>query len=91
MPAMSFDQIWKAVKELPVKQQRRLRKLMDALRFKCQPLTPEDEADLLLLKEGVIDTIPRPPTAADLKAFREYKPIEVEEKPLSESIIEERG
>jgi hypothetical protein len=90
MAAMSFDQIWEAVKNLPPQHQRRLRKLLDALRFHSRPLTPEDEAKLVLLKEGVIRSIPRPPTEAGLKAFQEYQPIEVQGKPLSETIIEER-
>ncbi len=90
MATISFDHIWEAVKNLPAKQQRRLRRLLNALRFKSQPLTPLDEADLLLLQEGVIRSIPRPPTEADIQAFREYNPIDVEGKPLSETIIEER-
>jgi hypothetical protein len=90
MAAITFDQIWEAVKDLPRKEQRRLRKLLDALRFLSRPLTPEEEADLLLLKEGVISSIPRPPTEAEIKAFRDYQPIDVEGKPLSETIIEER-
>jgi hypothetical protein len=91
MSGITFDQVWEAVKTLPPGQRRRLRKLLEALRFKRQPLTPEDELDLLLLKDGVIDRVPRPPTEAEVKAFREYKPIDVEGKPLSETIIEERG
>lgn len=90
MAMLSFDQVWEVIQTLTPSQQRRLRKLLDALRFKRQPLTPEDELDLLLLKDGVIDRIPRPPTEADIKAFEEYKPVPIEGKPLSETIIEER-
>jgi hypothetical protein len=90
MATLNFDQVWEAVKTLTPRQQRRLRKLLDALRFKRQPLTPEDELQLLLLKDGVIDRIPRPPTEADIKAFEEYKPVKIEGKPLSETVIEER-
>jgi hypothetical protein len=90
MAAMSFDQIWEAVKNLSPQQQGRLRKLLDTLRFHSRPLTPEDEAELMLLKEGVIRRIPRPSTEAGLKAFRESQPVEVQGKPLSETVIEER-
>ncbi|HWG44959.1 MAG TPA: hypothetical protein VN688_19475 [Gemmataceae bacterium] len=90
MSLMNFDQVWEAVKTLPSDQQRRLRRLLNALRFKRQPLTPEDELQLLLLKDGVIDGIPRPPTDAENKAYEEYKPVPIEGKPLSETIIEER-
>ena len=44
----------------------------------------------LMLKDGVLDHIPRPLTQADIKAFEEYKPVPIEGKPLSETIIEER-
>ena len=90
MAALSFDQVWQAVKSLTPLQQKRLRKLLDALRFKQQPLTPEDELQLLLLKDGVIDHIPRPLTDAEIRAFEEYKPVPIEGKPLSETVIEER-
>jgi hypothetical protein len=90
MADISFDQIWEAIKNLPPKQQRRLRKLLDALRLKSRLLSPEDKADLLLLQEGAISKIPLPPTAADIQAFREYKPIDIDGKPLSATIIEER-
>ena len=90
MATLSFDEVWQAVKMLTPRQQRRLRKLLDALRFKQQPLTPEDELQLLLLKDGVIDHIPRPLTDAEIGAFQEYKPVPIEGKPLSETVIEER-
>jgi hypothetical protein len=90
MSPINFDQVWEAVKTLTPSQRRRLRKLIDALRFKGQPLTPQDELDLLLLKDGVIDRIPRPATDLAIKAFEEYQPVPIEGKPLSETIIEER-
>jgi hypothetical protein len=90
MSLLNFDQVWEAVKTLPPRQQRRLRKLLAALRFKRQPLTPEEELQLRLLKDGLIDHIPRPPTESDVTAFDEYKPVPIEGKPLSETVIEER-
>lgn len=90
MAALSFDQVWQAVQSLTPRQQRRLRKLLDALRFMHRPLTPEEQLQLLLLKDGVIDHVPRPATQADVQAFQEYKPVPIEGKPLSETVIEER-
>jgi hypothetical protein len=60
MAALNFDQMVQAVQALTPRQQRHLRKLPDALRIKQQPLTPEDELQLLLLllKDGVIYHIP---------------------------------
>lgn len=90
MSALNFDQAWQAVQTLTPRQQQRLRKLLEALRFMHQPLTPEEQLQLLLLKDGVIDHVPRPLTEAERQAFQEYKPVPIEGKPLSETIIEER-
>ena len=90
MVALNFDQVWQAVQTMTPRQQRRLGKLLDALRFMSQPLTPDEQLQLFLLKDGVIDQIPRPLTEADKQAFQEYKPVPIEGKPLSETIIEER-
>lgn len=90
MSIVNFDQVWEAVKTLPPRQQHRLRKLLDALRFKRQPLRRAEKPQLLLLKDGVIDRISRPFTEADNKAFDEYQPVPMEGKPLSETVIEER-
>jgi len=85
-----FDQVWEAVKAMTPPQQRRLRKLLDVLCGQHQPLAPKAELQLRLLKEGVIDHIPRPPTKAEVKVFKEYQPVPIEGKPLSETVIEER-
>jgi hypothetical protein len=87
---LSFDEVWEAIKKLKPSQQRRLRKLLDALRSKRQPLSPEDELGLVLLKDGVIDAIPRPLSEVEDQAFEDYQPVPIEGKPLSETIIEER-
>jgi hypothetical protein len=90
MAGLSFDQVWQAIQSLTPRQQRRLRKLLDALRFTHQPLTPEEQVQLLLLKDGVIDHVPRPPTPAEVQTFQVYKPVPIEGKPLSETVVEER-
>jgi hypothetical protein len=90
MATSNFDQIWEAVKTLTPRQQRRLGKMLHALPFMPQPLSPEHELQLLLLKDGVIDRIPRPPTVAEIKTFEDYEAVPIEGKPLSETVIEER-
>jgi hypothetical protein len=89
-PAIDFDQIWEAVKTLPKGKLRKLRTLVTALLFKRRPLTKLDELDFLLLKDGLIRRIPRPPTAEDIARFRSWVPIQIEGEPLSEQIIRER-
>jgi hypothetical protein len=89
MAAPDFDQIWDAVKALDIEKQERLRNLLDRLLARgARPLSEEDEIDLELLKEGILDSVP--PTAPDQKSFDGWKPVAIEGKPVSETIIEER-
>jgi CheY-like chemotaxis protein len=92
----AFDSVWEAVRTLRPEELERLRRLIDAvlanpaLRVSDDRLTREDRLDLILLKKGLLGRIPPPPTEADVKAFREWKPLPLEGKPLSETLIEER-
>jgi CheY-like chemotaxis protein len=93
---VDFDSVWEAVRTLRPQELERLRRLIDALlanpalQVSDDRLTKEDRLDLILLKKGLLGRIPPPPTEGDLKAFREWKPLPLEGKPLSETIIEER-
>src|SRR5437867_8717880 len=96
MATLTFDQVWEAVRGLGPEELHRLRNLVDtlltnpALLGKEGPLTPEDEVDLALLKEGLLTSIPPPLTEAQLEAYQKRKPIQIEGEPLSETILRER-
>jgi hypothetical protein len=91
MAAMSFDEVWDAVRSLTPEEQQRLRALLDTLQaYQGTPLGKPDELALLLLKEGVISEIPPPPTEEDIIRHKNWKPIEIQGEPLSETIIRER-
>jgi hypothetical protein len=91
MATMNFDQLWEAAKALTPDEQHRLRNLLDTLLARQgRPLTKEDELDLLLLKEGEMSRAPTPPTSDEVARFQNWKPIEIQGKPLSETIVEER-
>ena len=51
------------------------------------------EADLIerLRARGVISEPRQRPTVDDIKAFHDYRPVSVAGRPVSETIIEERG
>jgi hypothetical protein len=90
MTTMSFEQVWEAARALTPDEQRRLREFLDALLARQgRALTKLDELDFNLLKKGVISEIPRPVT--DFTPYQNRELIEVKGKPLSETIIEERG
>jgi len=90
MSAMSFEEVWEAVKTFTPGQLRRLRELLGTLQSRRKRSTAEEEIQLRLLRDGLIRRVPQPPTAADVRAFEDYEPISVEGKPLSETIVEER-
>lgn len=75
------------VKALPVEDQRRLRDMLDAWLTPKTPMT-EDEFDQYLYKIGLLGRMPLPIT--DLEPYQNRDMLEVEGKPLSEIIIEER-
>jgi|SRR5271170_7341684 len=93
-PAMApdFNQIWDAVRTLNTDELQQLRNLLDALltipELRSNPLDPDHQVDLALLKRGLMSRIPPPIT--DLTPYKDRKPIEIQGKPLSETIIEER-
>jgi hypothetical protein len=96
MASVSFDQIWEAAHGLDVEQIERLRNLLEALltipALRADPATlpAQYQVDLALMKEGAMSRIPAPPTEEDIRRFREWKPVPIQGKPLSETIIEDR-
>ena len=91
MATINFDEIWEAAKALTPDQQHRLRTLLDTLLARQgKPLTKQEELDLLLLKEGEMSGVPATATSDEVARFRNWKPIDIQGKPLSETIVEER-
>ncbi|HXG64540.1 MAG TPA: hypothetical protein VNO70_05495 [Blastocatellia bacterium] len=75
------------VRALPPDEQRQVKDLLDALLQEPASPSPEDLLNQQLLQAGLLKRIPprtvdpnRPP----------FKPIKVQGKPVSETIIEER-
>ena len=83
-----LDQVFEQVKALTPNEQRQLRDMLDELIAKAQPAMSEAEFEQWLLDRGVISHIPAPIT--DFSPYQNRKLMEVEGKPLSETIIEER-
>ena len=81
MATNTFERLAEEIKTLTPDEQLRLRDLLNR--------ALHDELDRRLLAEGVISRIPPPIT--DFTPYQNRKPIEIKGKPLSETIIEERG
>ncbi len=87
---MSTQELLAEIQKLPLEKQR---ELLEALKHNVeQPTAPrqpvnEDEVERILQAQGIISL----PDATDYTDEEEdFEPIEVEGKPLSETIIEER-
>ena len=89
MGATNFDRLVEEVKGLsPAEQWRLLDFLEEWLAPREKELT-EDEFEQQLAREGLI-SVPPPLTEADVERHKNWKPIEIQGKPLSETILEER-
>ena len=86
---MTLEQILAEAKTLPLDEQQALCDALNAwFGAQSEPLT-ETEFEQHLKNQGLLSEIPPPIT--DSSAYTQRQPIRVSGKPLSETIIEERG
>lgn len=93
MSTTSLEKVIKEVKTLTQEEQLQVRELIESL-LENSAQTPEvlsfeDRLERRLLERGVISEIPK--RNFDPDTYKEFEPIEVKGKPVSETIIEERG
>jgi len=93
MSSASVEKIIEGVRALTQEEQLQVRELIDSLLGNPNEaqgmLSPEDLLERRLLERGVISEIPK--RNVDPATYKEFEPIEVKGKPVSETIIEERG
>lgn len=88
MSTANLDRVFEDVKTLTKDEQQSLRDMVDELLVKSAPTMTEEEFQQHLLRKGVISRIP--PRVRDANFDASRKLVEVEGKPVSEIIIEER-
>jgi hypothetical protein len=93
MSSTSLEKVIEEVKALTPGERRQVRELIDSLpenpaETQEELLSPEDLLERRLLDRGVISEIPK--RNFDPDTYKEFEPIEVKGKPVSETIIEER-
>lgn len=88
MTTANLDRVFEEVKRLTPEEQKSLRDLVDGLLATSAPQMTEDEVERHLLEKGIISRIP--PRIRDASVYANRKPVEVEGKPVSEIIVEER-
>jgi hypothetical protein len=93
MSRTSLEKVIEEVKALTLEEQRKVKNLIDSLLGSPgeakKTLSLEDLLEQRLLEDGVISKLPT--RDLDPETYKEFEPIEVSGKPVSETIIEERG
>jgi hypothetical protein len=75
------------VKRLTPDEQRQLREAIDRL-LSVASMPTEEEFERELFESGFLESIQPPPV--DVHDFQDENPIDIQGKPLSETIVEER-
>ncbi len=85
MPSQTVEKVVEQIKSLSIEEQIEVRSILNQI-----SLTPEEidrKIQEEMLAEGLVSEI-KPPRTKTSK--RDFMPIEIEGKPISETIIEER-
>ena len=88
MTTTNLDRVIEGVKALTPAEQRELREWLDGMLATTVPPMTEDEFEQRMLAKGIIANVPEP--VADLSMYQNRKLMDVQGKPLSETVIEER-
>ena len=90
MVSPNVNKILEAAQVLNNAEREELRRLLDDRATRQSGQTKEEQLQQRLLEEGIISHIPPKPTDDDIKRFNAWKPVPIQGKPLSETIIEDR-
>ncbi len=85
MPNVTLETVIEEVKTLSMEDRKSLRLALNKL---LSEEAKREAFEQAMLEAGLFSEIRRP--EIDVEEFRSYKPIKVEGKPVSETIIEER-
>ncbi len=88
MEKTTLSKILEEVRTLARNEQAQLRGALDALLAEPEPGSAEEKVERLLFERGLLSEVKGPIT--DFGPYRDRKLVQVEGRPLSEVIIEER-
>ena len=83
-----LEKVIREVKLLPADEQQKLREALDDIIAAPNSQMTEEEFERRLLERGIITRVPPPIT--DLTPYKGRKLMEIQGKPLSETVMEER-
>ena len=88
MAESAYEKVVAMARALNEAEKWRLRDLLDVWLAPPGPVPTEEELDQEMLRDGILDQVPR--RNPDPAPYENRRLIEVEGKPLSETIMEER-
>jgi hypothetical protein len=90
MVSPNVDKVLQQAKSLTLDEREQFIELLKSQKAPPAPVSEDEKLAVELLKKGIILTIPPKPTPEEIARFNAWKPVPIEGKPLSETIIEER-
>lgn len=90
MVSPNVDKILRQARALSDSERKELRNLLEERDGRQSAQSKEERLAQALLEEGIITHIPPKPTQADIDRFNAWRPLPIQGKPLSETIIEDR-
>jgi hypothetical protein len=88
MTNSTLTRIIEEVKTLTSEEQRQLQELLDPLLKKQPSQQIEEDLERKLLEAGLLSKVKV--SVLDSERYRNYKPVAVKGKPVSETLVEER-
>lgn len=90
MVSANVDRVLQEVVALTLDERRELMSLLAVSQSPSYPPSDADLVDAALLEEGLLISIPARPTQDDMDSDNSFKPFEIDGRPISEILIEER-
>ena len=90
MVSQNIDKALQQAKSLGLDERQQFIEMLRAQPIPEQTNVNEETIAQSLLQKGIIRKIPAKPTAEDMAQFNAWKPVKVEGRPVSETLIEER-
>ncbi|HEX3356783.1 MAG TPA: hypothetical protein VHS31_07425 [Tepidisphaeraceae bacterium] len=90
MVSQNVNKLYQAVQALTDSERDELRRLLNARSTSMPASIGEGQLAQVLLARGVISQLRPKSTDADIARFDAWKPVPIQGKPISETIIEER-
>lgn len=88
MASANLENLLEEVKALNAEERRQVQNLLDSMAESDELQSRRRETERKLIEAGLIVEVRQPPT--DIESYRNYKPVEVTGRPVSETLIEER-